>query len=466
MTQTTQPTSSAPHYDWKPESQAQAFISELLAEFMDRCPPAAELAERMRHDTGTRFVDWVDFIEVRDDAPVRKRLAELGFEPRPRSETAEVFEHDGGIFPQIVLAETKSMRVGIKVDFVSDFLAALSITNDYLIQGAPMAPLRRAPAFVEPRGALWVVERHGTRSFDIAPADPNRTLAAIHHYECLRRRKRDWPDDEQGWKRVNDLVDNAVRDLGKDHACAIFFAAEREHWQRRNRAARVQKARQDTLGLGWANHDHHTYRSSRAGFKNLIALFEKLGFLCRERFYAGAEAGWGAQVLEQPESRIVIFADVDLSESEIAGDFAHEGLLPGSELGTVGLWVGLHGESLLQAGMHHLECQFDFDALRDQLMAAGVPSMPAFTNLPYLRQAFTEGERWPVADKRVQRLLDDNHITPAQAAQFRMDGAIGSHLENLERHDGYKGFNQKGVSDIISRTDPRRQQTAEPVLGA
>jgi hypothetical protein len=39
-------------------------------------------------------------------------------------------------------------------------------------------------------------------------------------------------------------------------------------------------------------------------------------------------------------------------------------------------------------------------------------------------------------------------------------GALGSHLENLERNDGFKGFNQKGVSDIIARTDPRRQAAA------
>ena len=30
--------------------------------------------------------------------------------------------------------------------------------------------------------------------------------------------------------------------------------------------ARIQKRRQDLLGLGWANHDHHTFRSSRAHF--------------------------------------------------------------------------------------------------------------------------------------------------------------------------------------------------------
>jgi hypothetical protein len=31
-------------------------------------------------------------------------------------------------------------------------------------------------------------------------------------------------------------------------------------------------------------------------------------------------------------------------------------------------------------------------------------------------------------------------------------------MEILERNDGYKGFNQTGISEIITRTDPRRVQ--------
>jgi len=38
----------------------------------------------------------------------------------------------------------------------------------------------------------------------------------------------------------------------------------------------------------------------------------------------------------------------------------------------------------------------------------------------------------------------------------RREGALGSYLEILERNDGYKGFNQTGVSDIIGCTDPRK----------
>jgi len=441
-------------------------VDEVAAEFLTACPSAADLAHRMKHDTGTRFIDWLDFIEVPASASARRRMIDAGFEPFLREGDREIFEHFGGLFPQIVLSSTRDVQIGIKVDSVSDFLSAWSITNDYRIEGEPFAPMRRVPVFCETASALWVVERHGCRNFCPSHSDPQRCLSAIKHFESFRRRKRDWADDAQGWDRVNELAGRAINDLGVDMACDLFFRAERDYWQRRNRAARIQRTRQDDLGLGWANHDHHTYRSSRAAFKDLILLLEKFGFNCRERFYAGAEAGWGAQVLEQPVCRFVIFADVDLSEQEIMGDFSHDGLHAREFLGTVGLWVGLHGESMLQAGMHHLECQFDHEALRDQLGSSGIRTMPPFTELPYLRQAFTEGDRWPVAEVRIRRLLEHNLITPAQANQFRMQGAIGSHLENLERHNGYKGFNQKGVSDIIARTDPRNQQPDVGLVGA
>src|SRR5207247_2245070 len=80
-------------------------------------------------------------------------------------------------------------------------------------------------------------------------------------------------------------------------------------------------------------------------------------------------------------------------------------LPPALRLGTVGLWVGLHGESFLEAGMHHLEARFDFNKLRDQLQQFGVNTMKAFSDFDFLRQAFTEGERWPVRLQRTKRLL-------------------------------------------------------------
>jgi hypothetical protein len=212
--------------------------------------------------------------------------------------------------------------------------------------------------------------------------------------------------------------------------------------------------------MGWANHDHHTYRSSRECFADLVAVLELLGFVCRERFYAGRTAGWGAQVLEQPDCGIVIFADVDLSPEEVAGDFAHEPLPPRDTLGTVGLWCRLHGEAFLQAGMHHLECQFDFDAAREQLRAAGVETMKPFTDMPFLRQAFSKGELWPVDPRRIEAVLSEGLISPEDAERFRTAGALGSHMEVLQRDEGYKGFNQSGIDEIILKTDPRQAVAA------
>jgi hypothetical protein len=458
---------SLQQFHWEPQPRAQALVNELVADFLGRCPGAATLAQRMTRETGTRFNDWIDYIQAPRTADLKARLLEVGFTRRPVPGEPDHFVHDGGMFPQMVLDPEPVTRVGIKVESVVDFLAAWHITDEHAIEGDPLSQMRRAPAFEAPGAELWVIERHGYRGFAAPRPDPARALRTLQHQEAFRRRTRDWAEDDLGFDHTEHLVDAAVADLGPDLACDLFFASEREYWQRRNRAAQIQKARQDRLGLGWANHDHHTYRSSREFFGRLIRILEKLGFHCRERFYAGHEAGWGAQVLEQSVAGITIFADVDLSPDEIEGDFAHGTLPFRQELGTVGLWCGLHGEAILQAGMHHLECQFDFAALKDQLSAASIATMDPFTTLPYLRQAFTEGERWSVADTRIDRLVELGRITPQQAHWFRMQGgAIGSHLENLERNDGYKGFNQKGVSEIIAKTDPRKQGRHEQLIGA
>jgi hypothetical protein len=151
----------------------------------------------------------------------------------------------------------------------------------------------------------------------------------------------------------------------------------------------------------------------------------------------------------------VLFLDVDLSPEEVAVDFAHHPLANLPQLGTVGLWCALHGESILNAGMHHLEAQFSFDKLGQDLTASGVSVMAPFSDLPYLKQAFTVGEKWKVNPEKIKLLLDKKLITEEQAKNFLENGAIGSHLEDLERKEGYKGFNQKSVSFIIKKTDPR-----------
>ncbi|HZK79814.1 MAG TPA: hypothetical protein VFC46_02080 [Humisphaera sp.] len=440
-------------FQWEPQPQAEKFVRGVVDDFLKRTPYAAELSRRMTNETGTRFFDWVESITL---APaMASEIVAAGFVRTP-SDIPGVYSHPGGMFPTIILDGARRLDVTIRVESVADFAAAMGLP--LLTADEPLSTYRRTLVAHGQGAELWAAERHGFRGFLHPRLDAEKRINMLYHAEHFRTRRREFENEIEGFRHANHLLDAAIRDLGVDLTCDLFFAAEREYWQRRNRAAQAQKSRQDRLGLGWANHDHHTYRSSREHFARMIATFEKLGFICRERFYAGAQAGWGAQVLEQSTARIVIFADVDLAPEELLGDFSREGLAPSDNLGTVGLWCALHGEAFLQAGMHHLECQFDFDQLREQMEASeGVKMMKPFTNFPYLRQAFTEGEVWPVRRQRIDRLVKAGLITDAQAWVFRERGALGSHLENLERNEGFKGFNQTGVSDIIHRTDPRFQ---------
>ena len=445
-------------FQWTPQPKAEALIKRLLNDFLARLPFARTLKDRLQSEAGVRLIDLIDHIALPASASIADELLSAGYERKAAEGAKNCFVQGQGLFPPILVGETDKPQLFLKVESVADFLSVWQIGPTHKIQGLPLAPLRRARISSGQGIELWVVERHGYAGFAIKEFAPDRLVLVFKHLDDLRRRPRDLERDGEGFDEANLLIDAAITDLGVDRACELFFIAEREYWQRRNRAGQVQKARQDRLGIGWANHDHHTYRSSREQFAPLIAFFEKLGFACRERFYAGAQAGWGAQIVEQPNAKIVIFADVDLSPDEIMNDFPHEGLPPRKELGTVGLWCALHGEAFLQAGMHHLECQFDFEGLKHQLETdAGVKVMKPFTNFPYLRQAFTEGEVWPVRAQRIEKLVREGRITETQAQHFRDHGALGSHLENLERNEGFKGFNQTGISEIIHRTDPRKQ---------
>lgn len=448
-------------FHWEPQPAAEAWLQQAISAALEPLGWASRLASRLRDEAGCRLVDLVDTVVLAPDSDWASAASRAGWQRSQGDLGADPgLVHPGGLFPVLAFQDVgrDELRIYIKVECVADFLAAndLSVEQVELV-GQPGAPCRHGIVErADGRAAFGVVERHGRRGFDVEGGPSVGDVLAVD--EMFRTRRRRFDDDEQAFDHAQQLIDVAIGRIGQAVACDRFFAAEREYWQRRNDAARFQRARQDRLGIGWANHDHHTYRSSRRHFRRLIALWESLGLRCRERFYAGSQAGWGAQVMEDPLTGIVTFNDVDLTPQELMGDFSHDGLDEADQLHTVGLWCALHGEAVHQAGMHHLEGTFDFDALRDQLRkAGGIRTMQPFTDFPHLRQAFTEGQRWQVCPRRIDKLLARGLITSGQAETFRQQGAIGSHLENLERNGGFKGFNQQGVSQIIAATDPRRQ---------
>ena len=452
---------AADSFNWKPQPVAGKIVKELVELFVGKIEFLQSLRRQLQQVTGTRLIDWIDHFELstklaEEFLPIDS-LIDAGFAVIEKGTDRTVYKHAGGLFPVIVIADQSESRIGLKVESVVDFVATHQIQVD--MKSIPNASKRIAMVAADQDFEFWVIEKHGIQCWETCIDEANHALQICQIQESFRLRNRHCKSNRDGFDNANESIDDAIERIGVDRACDLFFQCERIYWESRNHAARVQKARQDRLGLGWANHDHHTYRSSRESFADLISILEKLGFNCRERFYAGAEAGWGAQVLEQERCGIVVFADVDMSEEELAGDFAHEGFESRDELGTVGLWCALHGEAFLEAGMHHLECQFDYSAARNLLENNGVLSMDPFTDFAFLKQCFTNAEIWKVDEDRLETLVTQKSISKDEAEKFRVNGAVGSHLEILERNDGYKGFNQSGVSKIIAKTDPRKQET-------
>jgi hypothetical protein len=445
-------------FDWPLANEAEQFLRERISLFLDRNAFARRLANRMRAETGTDLFEWVDHLVL---APGEEpALREAGFVSDPQAETPHrepVYECPRTTLPRVVLrrgSKESPSVLALRPESVANFMARHNLPGEP--EGEPCSRYRRILVAEENGTQLEAVERRAYAGFVSAPLKRGELANIIKARELWWTRPRLFPTDAEGIRTAHQTLDRILGLVGPDLACQLFFEAERAYWQSRNRAGRMQKHRQDQLGLGWGNHDHHTFRCSREHFVDLVQFLLKLGFAKRERYYAGAEAGWGAQISEQPAARIVVFADVDLMPEETELDFSTHKLPPAPRLGTVGLWVGLHGESLLEAGMHHLEARFDFDFLRAQFMESGVNTMSPFSDFPFLRQAFTEGERWPVRRERAERLLADGLIMREQAEQFIREGALGSHLENLQRHGGFKGFNQKSVSVVIAATDPRK----------
>lgn len=444
-------------YDWGLYPETDKILNKEISLFLKNNKDAKNLSSKMEKITSTRFFDWIDHIVFPEDRFSDKKLKSLGFEitkiEAPK-DTRVYMNYDSIYFP-ILTRPDKVMEVVLKPERLDHFLQMWK--DAPLIHAEMFAPYRKSIVSKQGNFILSAAERNGYRGFVLKDTQDIKIYKEVlENFFC---RKRYFSSDREGMQETLKMVQNACNKLSPARTADAFFKTERLYWERRNRSGQAQKARQDRLGLGWGNHDHHTYRSSRSNFTYLVDIFETMGYAPREQFYAGPKAGWGAQILENPDCNIVIFSDVDITENEKDTDFAHKGLENMKKLGTVGLWIALHGESVLQAGMHHLEGRFMFEKLRDDLKKVNINTMSPFSNFPFLKQAFVQGERWEVEESRLRKLLKAGSINKAQFDNFKRNGAIGSHMESLQRNQGFKGFNQDSVSAIIKKTDPRNQKS-------
>ncbi|MFX1518605.1 MAG: hypothetical protein ACFFCD_01585 [Promethearchaeota archaeon] len=442
-------------FDWGIYPQVEKFLNDQIAIFLEHNSVASKLSARMLKETSTFFFDWVDHIILPEKKVTQNDLETLGFQAVYGIDALQgnqVYIFPGATYFPVILSNNSATEIALKPERLDHFI---QMTGEHLkIEGTTLSSYRKAIVSSQGDYVLSVVERRGYNGFIVPEEDKdaeeyNKAMEAF----CCRQRL--FEVDREGIKATLELIKRFLKNLKKERVTDAFFRSERLYWERQNRAGYIQKGRQNRLGLGYGNHDHHTYRNSRENFSQVIEILETLGFVSREQFFAGERAGWGAQVLEHPVCSFTVFADVDISKEEKEQDFAHQKMTDRDELKTVGLWVALHGESMLGAGLHHLATRLAFEKVNSDLEISRVEMLRPFSYFPFLKQAFSEVERREVRKKRLDRLLNKKQITMEQYKKFLEGGAISSHLENIQRNQGFKGFNQDSVSAIITATDPR-----------
>jgi hypothetical protein len=435
---------------WTVQPDAETALAALLEEALAENRALADWSSRLLEGAGVRLRDILD--HVRLPAGRAQAMAQAGWRPESEVSGGEIWRNSTGWFPDLVVADGPA-ELWFRAEDVAQFVAANGIRA--AIEGEPFGPFRKALVFGG-SFAAGAIERNGHVGYDWRPAIPAEQLRAARvHLQAFRARRRQFDSVAEGLDHTEALVKAAVGDLGQHWACDLWLRAERDYWMLRCPAGARQKARQDALGIGWANIDHHTYDSSRAHYRRTIGILEMLGYELREMLYAGDLAGWGSQVLEQPVLRSTIFADVDLAPHELEIDFAHEELPELASHRRAGILSILHGESILECGLNHVAALYDQKALRAQLAREGILMMNPFSNFPFLYQELSVGALAPVDPARVDGLQRAGHLTHAEAEEIRLNGYIATHLENIERNQGYKGFNKPGIDGVLRALDPR-----------
>lgn len=380
----------------EPGIRTERALSAIQAQFGLFCadlPALAELESKITQRTGSPLLDWVDALHLVAEPRRRAEWIGLGWMPAEIGPDHEVLRFEGDELPPVVLHADLTARLDLRVQSIEAFLAAHGLAFNARVKGAPGSALRRAQWGQGGLRAFGVVERHGTTAFDHRRCPVSDPARLEHWSQVLRGRQRSHRDDEQGLLQLGEQLERIAAELGEGPAASLFLSVEREYWQWRNQAAQIQFRRQQGLGLGWGNHGKHIYRCSAALFDATQALFAKLGYV-----YKGDDNRKGnirRLELAHPASatRIVIETALgDLEDTDVQGP---------------GLWTALHGESLMQAGMHRL-CAVLHRARAGECVGGG--------------------DLWTVDPQRVRSLVQSGRIAQEAADELLERGAVGSKL--------------------------------------
>lgn len=436
---------------WRGFPKIQTFLDQNLSRFLvpttkiSLSVPVRETVALHESATavGIRFFDLLDYIRIAVSPSAKAVIQKQGFSVQKETyQGGKIYRHPRALFPVLVVEEVRSekassiLELGVRVDSLEHLKGVRGFSEP--IQGREESSLRKM-SLTDPKGyTLTFVERKGTARFE--KNTPEEDLGKVRKVKSLFGSYRDshvrlLEDPEEGFRKTVVLIREAIALVGKERTAYEWVQAEVLFWEKRNGAGTLQGKLQRGVGIGWANKDHITYRNSKAFFPKTIEILSCLGFEKREKLWAEE---FTAQVMEHPSLALAAFVDVDP---------------PGKkEWGTVGLWVKIHGESMLSAGLHHMAARYDFIKVQEVLKKRGVSFRPPFSYFDDLKQVFTEGERRVISENHARHLVHEGILTEAERREYMTKGAVYSHLENIQRGNGFKGFNRQSVDKTLRDT--------------
>src|SRR5688572_11455476 len=236
-------------FDWPLCYEAENLVLRYLDAFLSQHSFANTLGSRMRDETGTLFIDWVDHLVM--PPPVEPELRKVGYQHEHGIETSggqRAFWHPEAMLPRVLLDPTAGQNrgpssVALRVDSVADFFAIHDLP--FHVHGTPMTRYRKAVITQQGGLELAIVERRGYRGYVPIEHAPTTSAALLKAHELWRTRNRS--PEHDNFDETYALLDELVSRVGRDAGCHVVFAEERLFWERRNRAGQVQKRRHDRL---------------------------------------------------------------------------------------------------------------------------------------------------------------------------------------------------------------------------
>ncbi len=428
-------------FDWKTYPETDVLIEQHIEEACAANEDIRAFSTRISALTATSFKEWVESITL--SGALLYELERLGFVLQKTFYGQKLFVHPRGSFPalRVFPGPVPVVRaLTLKVESLSVFRFLSGYYGE--VDGTPGSNYSRI--MLSDRGGilLFAAEKNGDVWMP-EDLDSEGLMDLEQAHSLMNQRRRFFEAGEDGWKYTERLMDRVTSLVGRDRCASLFLEYERRYWEARNSTARFLKARQDTMGLGWGNHDHHAFRSERASVTRFIRLMQTMGFRLRERFVSSLGTGrnlYGVQILEHSGIGALINVHVDLREEEKDFDFAARPLPVIRPAGDVTLWTGMYGESIFEAGLYHLGAKYDYWSLKELLNGVRIEVREPDSESPFLLRAAVHPENWFSTRLRQERLVANGSISPEEARKLSLEGSLGSFLECVHRVDGFKGF--------------------------